>query len=429
MFLRVLNIKLFYRIIKLKYILICIIFFMVEKGLTDFFEGYLNKEFLFKNRKVLQSNYIPENIFYRENEIKQIASILAPSLKMEKPSNVFIYGRTGTGKTLCIKYVVSNMFDVAKKKNVNLKIIYLNCKLKKVADTEYRLMAQLTREFGVEVPATGLPTDEVYKGFVKYLDEKNLLLLIVLDEIDQLIDKVGDEILYNLTRLNSELVKSEISIIGISNNLVFADNLDPRVKSSLSEEEIIFSPYNAQQLQKILEDRSKLAFKENILEEGVIEKCAAYAAREHGDARRALELLRIAGELAERSNEKKIGFGHIDSAEEKIERDRIINMVNTQPKQFKLTLYSIFEMSLKANKCIFTGDIYDLYKDLCFKTGDRPLTQRRISDIIAELDMLGIINAKVISKGRYGRTREICLAIPNSVASKINNMLKEGLNL
>src|SRR3989344_8203338 len=226
MFLRVLNIKLFYRIIKLKYILICIIFFMVEKGLTDFFEGYLNKEFLFKNRKVLQSNYIPENIFYRENEIKQIASILAASLKMEKPSNVFIYGRTGTGKTLCIKYVVSNMFDVAKKKNVNLKIIYLNCKLKKVADTEYRLMAQLTREFGVEVPATGLPTDEVYKGFVKYLDEKNLLLLIVLDEIDQLIDKVGDEILYNLTRLNSELVKSEISIIGISNNLVFADNLD-----------------------------------------------------------------------------------------------------------------------------------------------------------------------------------------------------------
>jgi cell division control protein 6 len=305
----------------------------------------------------------------------------------------------------------------------------LNCKLKRVADTEYRLIAQLARDFGEEVPATGLPTDEVYKIFIKGLEKQKMLLLIVLDEIDQLINKTGDEILYNLTRLNSELKESEISIIGISNDLMVTDHIDPRVKSSLSEEEIVFSPYNAIQLQKILKERADLAFKEKVVDEGVIEKCAAYAAKEHGDARRALELLRIAGELVERGNKKEVTLDHIDAAEEKIERDRIIDIVNGQPKQFKLTLYSIFEMFLKANKCIFTGDIYELYKNLCFRTGDRPLTQRRLSDIIAELDMLGIINAKVISKGRYGRTREICLAIPNSTASKINGMLKEDLNL
>lgn len=400
-----------------------------EKGLTDFFEGFLKKEAIFKNREVLQSKYIPGNIYYRENEIKQVANILAPSLRMEKPSNLFIYGRTGTGKTLCVKYVVKNMLELSKKKGINLKIFYLNCKLKRVADTEYRLLAQLTREFGGEVPATGLPTDEVYKGFLKHLDEKKLLLIIVLDEIDQLVNKIGDEILYNLTRLNSELTNSEISLIGISNDMVFADNLDPRVKSSLSEEELVFSPYNAVQLQKILRERSELAFKEEIIGEGVIEKCAAYAAKEHGDARRALELLRIAGELVERANKKTVTLEHIDAAEEKIERDRVVDIVNSQPKQFKLTLYSIFEMFLKANKCIFTGDIYELYKNLCFRTGDRPLTQRRLSDIVAELDMLGIINAKVISKGRYGRTREICLAIPNSSAEKINKMLKEDLDL
>ncbi len=402
---------------------------MVEKGLNDFFEGYLNKNFLFKDRKVLQSNYMPENISYRENEIKQIAGILAPTLKMEKPSNLFIYGKTGTGKTLCIKYIIKNLLEISKKKDINLKIFYLNCKLKRVADTEYRLIAQLTREFGGEVPATGLPTDEVYKSFLKYLDDKKILLVIVLDEIDQLVNKIGDEILYNLTRLNSELNNSEISIVGISNDLVFADNLDPRVKSSLSEEEVVFSPYNALQLQKILKERAELSFKEKIISEGVIEKCAAYAAKEHGDARRALELLRISGELAERANKDLVDLEYVDIAEEKIERDKILDVVNSQPKQFKLTLYSILEMSLKANKRVFTGDIYELYKDLCFKTSERPLTQRRISDIVAELDMLGIINAKVISKGRYGRTREICLAIPNSLGLKINNMLKEGLSL
>ncbi len=401
---------------------------MVEKGLNDFFEGYLKKNFLFKDRKILQANYMPENISYRENEIKQIAGILAPALKLEKPSNIFVYGKTGTGKTLSIKYIIKNILEVSKKKNVNLRIFYLNCKLKRVADTEYRLIAQLTREFGGEVPATGLPTDEVYKSFLKYIEEKKILLIIVLDEIDQLVNKIGDEILYNLTRLNSELNKSEISLVGVSNDLVFADNLDPRVKSSLSEEEVVFSPYNALQLQKILKERAQEAFKENVVDEGVIEKCAAYAAKEHGDARRALELLRVAGELAERANKDQVSLEFVDLAESKIERDKILDVVNTQPKQFKLTLYSILEICLKSEKCIVTGDIYELYKELCFKTNERPLTQRRISDIIAELDMLGIINAKVISKGRYGRTREICLAIPNSVALKINTMLKEGLS-
>ncbi len=401
---------------------------MGEKNLKNFFEDYLNKETIFLNKKALQSNYSPKNVPHRENQIKALAGILAPALRMEKPSNVFIYGKTGSGKTLCVKHVADKMIEIAKTNNVNLGISYLNCKMKRVADTEYRLMAQLARDFNVEVPATGLPTDEVYKIFINELNKEKKLLIVILDEIDQLVNKTGDEILYNLTRLNSELSQSELSLIGISNDLVFTDNLDPRVKSSLSEEELVFPPYNAIQLQKILHQRARLAFKGGFLDEGVIEKCAAYAAREHGDARRALELLRVSGELAERENKEKITVEFIDKAEEKIERDRIIDIVGTQPKQFKLTLYAIFN-SINDGKIIFTGDVYDIYRDTCAKTGTSPLTQRRVSDIIAELDMLGIINAKVISKGRYGRTRQIGLAIPNSTIPKVKTILKDGLNL
>lgn len=399
---------------------------MNEEGLNKFFEDFLKKEPLFLNKKVLQSNYTPKDVPHRESQINQIASILAPALRLDKPSNIFIYGKTGTGKTLCIKHTINYIIKAAEKNSIPLKVLYLNCKLKRIADTEYRLVAQLAREFGKEVPATGLPTDEVYKIFLKELDKKKLLLLIVLDEIDQLVSKVGDEILYNFTRLGSELKNSEISLIGISNDLVFTDTLDPRVKSSLSEEELVFPPYNAIQLQQILRQRAKEAFRGGVVGEGVIEKCAAYAAREHGDARRALELLRVAGELAERQNKSKITIEYIDSAEEKIERDRILDIVNTQPKQFKLTLYSIFSVCLKNDKRVFTGDIYEFYKEVCFKSGVRPLTQRRVSDIVAELDMLGLINAKVISKGRYGRTREICLAIPPSTIPNLMDVLKVG---
>ncbi len=319
------------------------------------------------------------------------------------------------------------MLEVAKEKEIPLNIIYVNCKLKRVADTEYRLIAQIISDLGLEVPATGLPTDEIYKIFISLIEKKKQILILILDEIDHLIKKTGDAIIYNLTRLNSSLKNAQISIIGISNDILFIDKIDPRVKSSLSEEDVIFHPYNALQLQKILKERAKIAFKKDVIAEGVIEKCAAYAAREHGDARRAIELLRVAAELAERQNSKKVFLKHIDQAEQKIEKDRVVDIIKSQPKQHQLVLYSMIILDSKRNDIIYTGDVYSVYLKLCQDVSIRPLTQRRISDIIAELDMLGIINARVISKGRMGRTREITMAIPQSLKISIKKILNEAI--
>ena len=201
----------------------------------DFFENFLKKESIFLNKAVLMSAHIPTDILYREEQIQEVANILAPLLRTERPSNLFIYGKTGTGKTLAVKHIMESMLEIAKKNNVPLKPIYVNCKLKRVADTEYRLIAQLIKDFGRDIPSTGLPTDEVYNIFYKLLDQEKKIVLLILDEIDQLTKKIGDEILYNLTRINAELKQSQICLLGISNNLVFSENLDPRVKSSLSE--------------------------------------------------------------------------------------------------------------------------------------------------------------------------------------------------
>ena len=220
----------------------------------------------------------------------------------------------------------------------NLIIEYINCKLKKVSDTEYRIFAELIKKLGGSVPPTGIPSSQVYNKFIELIDNEKKLIVLIFDEIDYAVDKISDSFLYNLTRLNTELSKSQICIVGISNNLTFLDNLDPRVRSSLSEEELLFPPYNALQLRDILSERSKIAFKKGVLDEGVIGKCAAFAAREHGDARRALDLLRIAGEIAERNNSNKITLKDIDSANEKIERDKILDIIRTEPKQFQLTL-------------------------------------------------------------------------------------------
>lgn len=397
------------------------------KLLDNFFEDFLDKESLFVNKNVLMLRYFPDEIPHRESQLKQISQILAPSLRLDKPSNIFLYGKTGTGKTLCTSFVLKKLDETAQSRDIPFKYIILNCKLKKAADTQYRVIANLAREVGEEVPMTGLPTDEIYNIFLRKLDEKKQIIIIVLDEIDQLVKKAGDEILYTLTRINSELQKAQVGIIGISNDVRFMESVDPRVKSSLGEEDIIFPPYDALELKDILEKRSSLAFRESVIGDGVLAKCAAYAAREHGDARRALDLLRVAGELAERKGSDHITPSDIDNADEKIERNKVYEILKTQPKQSQIVAYSIFLLSESHDGFLETGEVFDKYKDICRETGNHVLTQRRVSDLITELDLLGIITAKTISKGRYGRTKEISLAVNQDLFTQLKELIHASI--
>lgn len=409
--------------------------------LDEFFDDFISSKPIFKDKSILQSTYKPERIPHRDEYLKDIAKILAPALRNEKPSNIFIYGKTGTGKSLCVNHVLNKMKNVAGVREIPLQIISINCKLKKVADTEYRILLEILKELGKVMPSTGIATNDLYKELYIAMDSEKRTILLVLDEIDTLIKKAGDEILYNLTRINPELKQSEITIVGITNDLTVMDTVDARVKSSLSEEEIVFLPYNALQIQDILNDRAIGAFRENVLEEEVIPRCAGYTAREHGDARRALELLRFAGELAEREGSEKVMPSHIENADRKTERNRIIDIIKSQPKQFQLVTYSIVKTSIREKHNLVTnkkstmieptttGEVYDYYNKLAKDLGIPTLSLRRISDIIIELEVLGLINFKIVSKGRYGRTRFITIGLPKTLYSEVLDIIKEDLSI
>lgn len=391
------------------------------------FDTLLDTKPIFKNREYLRPTYTPEELPHREEQIHQLARILAAPLRGETPSNIFIYGKTGTGKTATVKHVVKELERVGDRAPRKVEVVYLNCE---VVNTQYRILATIANVFldkmrerhgreylsslGLceQVPMTGWPTDQVYSCFFNAIDHDGQLAVIVLDEIDKLVQKSGDEVLYNLTRMNSDLKKAKVSIIGISNDLNFMGYLDPRVRSSLSEEEQVFPPYNGLELKDILERRAEMSFIEGTLNGGVIALCAAHAAREHGDARRALDMLRVAGELGEREGAEAITVEHVRQAFQKIEQDKMVEVVRTLPTQSKLVLYSIVLLGERDVRKIITGDVYNVYRALCRQSSLDILTQRRVSDLISELDMMGIINARIISKGRYGRTKEIVLSIP-----------------
>ena len=398
-------------------------------NIDKFYKDYLKGPKIFKNREALESSFIPVDLPHRDKEIKKIAELTACALMGDAPPSFLCYGMTGTGKTATIRYVSQKLSQQDLEKPW---WIYINCN---VVSTPYRILAHIynTISGGEKIPPTGLPKDVIFKKLLGLLDHmiRNSICFLVLDEIDKLVDnkKGGNEILYDLTRLNENLDHCRTSLIGISNKLKFRENLDPRVLSSLGEEiPIVFNPYNATQLGDILKDRGKIAFYDSVLDDGVIRLCAGLAAKEDGDARKALQLLRKAGELAQRTQNKTITTKHVYEAQNDLEKDHIKEFILGMPLQAQLILTSIYLLSKYPDspEIIISGDVYDVYSELCnIIPGTRKLTERRISDYINELALAGIISAPVKSMGYHGRTKIIRLDIDINLLKNILSRIEK----
>jgi archaeal cell division control protein 6 len=381
--------------------------------LDSIFEKAVSGRTLIKNRRTLTIDYVPDKLPFRDEETKTIAQTLSVVLKGARPSNLLLFGKPGTGKTAVIKNVVQRLHQKAKELGIEVTVPFVNAK---TANTGYKVLYEIAENMGInreeekklQVHFTGLSMGEATDRILDFIQKKKKLhVVLIIDEVDSLVDKNGDDILYNFTRANEQMSGGFISLIGISNSLTFKDKLDPRVRSSLSEEEMVFNPYKVEQLQKILAERAKLAFNDDVVSTAVINLCAAMAGRENGDARKAIDLLRVAAEIAERERLDSVEERHVRFALEKIEKDTNYEVLKNSTTHTKIVILAIMK-SKNGN----TGEVYDIYSSLCNNFEHEPLTQRRITQIISELDQLGLITSDVVSKGRYGRSQRIKITIP-----------------
>ena len=371
---------------------------------------------IIKNRDILHFTYIPDIILHRKSEQEQVTQSLLPILKKSRPSNLLVYGKPGIGKTLVVKKVLSKIQERVEKSNFPIRLVYSNSKEE---TTLYGLLVSLGRQLDLnekELPSTGLAISVVFKRLLNKIDEGKLNAIFVIDEIDYLaylVAKTGKDILYQLTRANERLIQGSLTLVGISNDLTFKEKLDPRVISSLGEEEIVFTNYNVEQIKKILEERIHESFVENSVEDPALNLCAALAGGEHGDARRAIDLLRVAGELAERQQSDRVTIEHVRNASQKIEENKEETSLKSFPLHEKLLLLAI----MKANGSS-TGEIYSSYKNLCKIVGKDGLTQRRITQMLSEIELLGIISGRLIHQGIHGRTKKYKLTISSELIKK-----------
>jgi len=364
---------------------------------------------LIKNRDILHYTYIPDTILHRDSEQEQVTQSLIPILKHSRPSNLLVYGKPGTGKTLVVKKILSKIQSRVEKSKFPIKLIYANSKEE---TTLYGLLVSFGRQLGLnekELPSTGLAISEVFKRLLRIIDSNQLNAVFVIDEIDylaHLISKTGKDVLYQLTRANERLTQGSLTLVGISNDLTFKERLDPRVLSSLGEEEIVFTNYSVGQIRKILEGRIEQALVKNAIEEAALNLCSAMAGREHGDARRAIDLLRVASEIAEREQKTSINEDHIRMAGQKIEENKEVTALQSYPLHEKILIIAVMKTSELS-----TGGIYTAYKTLCKTVRQQELTQRRVTQMLSEIELSGLITGRIIHQGIHGRTKKYKLTI------------------
>ena len=295
----------------------------------------------------------------------------------------------------------------------------------------YGLLLSLGRQLGLQekktdndklwLPGTGLAISEVFNRILYIIEKRKINTVFVIDEIDylaELVSKTGKDILYSITRANERLQNGSLSLIGISNDLTFKERLDPRVISSLSEEEIVFPNYVTNEITEILKDRINIAFENDVVSSGALNLCASMACREHGDARRAIKLLDVAAKTAELKQDSSITDEHIRLASQRIEVDKESQQLNAFSLHEKLLVITIMK-----SPNISTGDVYAAYKSLCKVIHQNTLTQRRVTQMLNEIELSGLITGKMIHQGIHGNTKKFNLTIS---ADLVKNTLKSN---
>ncbi len=398
---------------------------------------HMVKSAMIKNRRYLEDEQLIQseqldvfdeifNTSVRDVEIKELSSHFAPIFRDDHPCHLAIWGKTGTGKTLTLMYFLKLLTEMCRTSRIPIRHVHLDLSnprpcFRALNDLACLLNASKRYEKGISL-------EEMMFHIERKLSRYHGYLVLFIDEVDN-VRHDKDNFMTFLVRRLPQQVPAKIILVLVSNRLDWPDQLDPRVKSFLRMNELIFEPYDAMDLQRILRIRVEKALDPGSVEPGVIEKIAALASREHGDARKAVQLLAKSAYWAEKAG-TKLTTAIIDRAADALETDRYLTLIRTGPTQMKGVMAAVIEAKRQLKKRVLgTGEAYEAYKAFCKQADIRSLTGRAFGDVLAELDLYCLVRCRIVSRGRYGRSREILLDLPEELVEHIYRAILSDLEI
>lgn len=391
----------------------------------------LNRRFL-DDEQLIRSEQLAvlEEIFngnVRDRELREISAHFGPVLRNDHPVHLALWGKTGTGKTLTMMFFLTLLTELCQKRRIPLRHVHLDLAtprpcFRALNDLACLLNASKRYQKGISLDELMLRIEDALQGYRGYL-------VLFIDEVDN-VRLERDTFLAFLVRRLPQRIPAKLILTFASNRLDWSNHLDPRVQSFLKVNELIFNPYDAEDLKRILAIRVEKALRAGALQEGVIEKIAALASREHGDARKAVGLLAKSAYLAEKQSKPTIDLSMVDAAAEEIEQDRYTTMMRNAPPHLQAALAATIEASRTAGTRVFTtGEAYTAYQAFCARAGLKPLGGRAFGDLLSELDMYSFISCRVISRGRFGRSREMSVPLAEELVGRLYDVVCSRFNL
>lgn len=387
---------------------------------TDLWDKLLDRPLLFKHKDAMRHSYLPKQLLHRDDELAQLGKILVDVLKGNTPDNIYLFGKTGTGKSVSVRRTVEDLKVTASNRGLDSKIVPVWVLGTVMSETGvYQAIGEgINAHLGTQVSFSKQHgADQLTNRIVALAKQQPIHLMVVFDEIDKLVNRSGDDVINWVSRLKADydIADSTVSFIGISNDVSFIQRTSAKLKSAQSSQLLVFPPYNALQLNDILKDRVNIAVKENVVSEQAIGLAAAMSAQENGDARLALDLMRKAVEIAEMEKHTIVDEKLIYLAHSTLETDAIKEVMQKLTLHQKIIVWAVYlidkQIDTHSNP-ITTGDIFSIYQKICKSTDTSPLTQRRMADLMREVAMMGIIDARVKSfGGRMGRTTTVRLQV------------------
>lgn len=397
---------------------------LTKKAIDSIRKDIAKQNSVFSDKKYLDSLFLPSNIIGRREQAEQLLKHIESLKQGFVVPQISVYGRSGSGKSTVVKFVCQNIQDVVSFAFVNLR------KSKTVFGSANLILSELGSVNLKSAEGLNKAVDKIGERIESILiSENKKFFLLVLDEYDAIFsDPRGrpSDFVYKLLTLEENLREKGLwlCIITISNNALSDYELDDRVKSRMGNSEVFFEPYSEDDIMQILRDRADKAFLKKVNDE-VLQYCAELSSDDHGDARRAVDLLRVAGEL---SDGKKITKSDVDKAQEQLQKDRTSTIVSSASYHLRIVIAAICANTLlTGNSWNATSAIYAKYSKMMAKD-TKPLSYRRIVDLLVELENTGLVTSRTLSRGRYGYGTEYKLKLsPEMVGPVIGKEWWENL--